>query len=87
MSDCPHQGATVSGAPVNAGDAHCSVPAETVDSCCAEPARTDYFLWACVILVAMAYGYSALQSGHRHDSVIAVFTDGIFELFNLIFKK
>ena len=84
MSECHHQTATVSGAPANAGDAQCSEPAATVDSCCETPARTDYFFWVCVVVVAMAYGYSALQSGHQHDSVVAVFTGGIFELFNLM---
>ena len=51
------------------------------DSCCDTPARRDYFFWTCLVIVAVAYPVGALMQ-HRHDSVIGIFTGGIFELFN-----
>jgi len=68
MTDCHHE----------------STPAtdEATDSCCAEPARTDYFFWTCVVLVTTAYIAGAFQSPHQHDNSFALFTGGIFELFN-----
>ena len=84
MSDCHHKDAALEDQPVSAAGALAGSEAASADSCCAEPARTDYFFWGCVVLVAVAYTYGAIQSGHQHDSVLAVFTGGIFELFNLM---
>jgi uncharacterized membrane protein YraQ (UPF0718 family) len=61
-----------------------AAPTEAVDSCCAEPARTDYFFWACVVVVALAYGFGAMQAGHQHERALGMFTAGIYELFNLM---
>jgi uncharacterized membrane protein YraQ (UPF0718 family) len=51
------------------------------DSCCDTPARRDYFFWACLAIVAVAYPAGAFMQ-HQHESVIGVFTGGVFELFN-----
>lgn len=56
-------------------------PAQADDSCCETPARRDYFFWTCLLVVAIAYPLGALNP-HDHDSALAVFTVGIFELFN-----
>ena len=84
MSECPHKNAALESEPVPVGGAPAGSGAETVDSCCAEPARTDYFFWGCVVLVAVAYAYGAMQASHQHDNALAVFTSGIYELFNLM---
>jgi uncharacterized membrane protein YraQ (UPF0718 family) len=70
MSDCHHE-------------ATMTTP-DAVDSCCSEPARRDYFFLACVVVVALAYSYGALQPEQHHASVVGTFTSGIFELFNLM---
>ncbi len=51
------------------------------DSCCETPASRDYFFWVCLLVVAIAYPLGALGQ-HDHDSVLGVFTGGVFELFN-----
>lgn len=51
------------------------------DSCCETPARRDYFLWGCLLVVAIAYPAGALLQ-HEHASALEMFTGGIFELFN-----
>lgn len=51
------------------------------DSCCETPARRDYFLWICILVVAVAYPAGAIFR-HDHDSALGIFTGGIFELFN-----
>ena len=51
------------------------------DNCCETPARRDYFLWACLAIVAVAYPVGAFMR-HDHDSIPGIFTGGIFELFN-----
>jgi len=51
-------------------------------SCCEAPPKRDYFFWSCIALVAASYVIGALQPAHVHDSAWALFTAGIFELFN-----
>ena len=51
------------------------------DTCCETPARRDYFFWGCLLVVAIAYPTGWLLQ-HEHDSVLGVFTGGVFELFN-----
>jgi uncharacterized membrane protein YraQ (UPF0718 family) len=68
MSDCHHETAPAT--------------EEAAESCCTEPARADYFFWTCLLLVTVAYIFGALQSAHQHDNAFALFTGGIFELFN-----
>ena len=80
-----HQHAAVPAAchavpPGGAGSCHEPATAEA-DSCCETPARRDYFFWVCLLVVAVAYPVGALLQ-HDHDSVLGVFTGGIFELFN-----
>jgi len=52
------------------------------DGCGAPRQRPDYFLWICLLLVVLAYGWAALQGAHEHDTALGVFTGGVFELFN-----
>ena len=52
------------------------------DSCCETPVQRDYFLWICVLVVAVAYPVGAFIMPHDHQSVIGIFTGGIVELFN-----
>ena len=79
MSDC-HSEETPPA--TTAKSSCCATPAETVDSCCAEPVHRDYFFWACIVIVALAYGYGAMQGSHQHVGALSLFTGGIFELFN-----
>ncbi len=51
------------------------------DSCCETPARRDYFLWTCLVIVAIAYPMGAFLP-HQHGSAVSTFTGGVFELFN-----
>ena len=97
MSDCEHSkhtaaigGGSCHGdaeAPVNHCGSAAAVPSchgtepAAEDSCCETPARRDYFFWTCLIIVAAAYPVGAFMQ-HQHDSVVGVFTGGIFELFN-----
>jgi uncharacterized membrane protein YraQ (UPF0718 family) len=70
---------------------HCGTAAPTpachdtgtsaADSCCDTPPRRDYFFWVCLVIVAVAYPMGAVMQ-HQHDSVVGVFTGGVFELFN-----
>lgn len=60
---------------------HGAAPVAETDGCCETPAQRDYFFWACLLIVAIAYPVGALMQ-HDHDSVIGVFTGGVFELFN-----
>jgi uncharacterized membrane protein YraQ (UPF0718 family) len=60
---------------------HGEAPAQDTDSCCDTPAQRDYFLWTCLLIVGVAYPIGAVMQ-HDHDSIIGVFTGGIYELFN-----
>ncbi len=60
--------------------AACHEPVDS-DSCCDTPPSRDYLFWACLIIVGIAYPVGALMQ-HDHDSVIGIFTGGIYELFN-----
>lgn len=51
------------------------------DSCCDTPPSRDYFFWGCLLIVGIAYPAGALMQ-HDHESVIGIFTGGIYELFN-----
>ncbi len=53
---------------------------EQQSACCEAPARTDWFLWVCVVLVALACGWALLNPAHDHRSVVSVFTHGVWEL-------
>lgn len=77
-SDSPADAVTDSATAV-ASSCHESTGAE--DSCCETPARRDYFFWTCLIIVAIAYAWGAFGD-HDHDSVIGIFTGGVYELFN-----
>ncbi len=52
------------------------------DSCCEQPARRDWFLWTCLVVASLAYGWAAITGAHDHESVLGVFTGGVFEFFN-----
>ncbi|MEH6583915.1 MAG: permease [Halioglobus sp.] len=84
MSECHRDEPTPVLASAGPDSACCAQPAEAEDSCCTEPARRDYFFWVCVAIVALAYVFGAMQPEHEHESVLSVFTGGIFELFNLM---
>lgn len=72
------------GSPGSAAPASsCHSNEETADSCCETPVKRDYFFWTCVVIVAIAYPIGAFGS-HAHDSMLGVFTGGIFELFNVM---
>jgi len=51
------------------------------DSCCETPARRDYLFWVSLAIVAVAYPLGAFMQ-HQHDSMIGVFSGGVFELMN-----
>jgi uncharacterized membrane protein YraQ (UPF0718 family) len=51
------------------------------DSCCEVPPRRDFFLWTCLAIVALAYPVGAVLQ-HDHESIVGIFTGGIYELFN-----
>lgn len=51
------------------------------DDCCDAPARRDYLFWGSLFIVLIAYPLGGLWP-HAHDSVVGVFTNGIYELFN-----
>lgn len=59
----------------------CHAAETDTDSCCDTPVRRDYFFWTCLVIVAIAYFMGAFMQ-HDHESVISVFTGGIYELFN-----
>lgn len=59
---------------------HGAAPAAS-DDCCDVPQRRDYLFWGSLLVVLVAYPIGATMH-HATDSVIAVFTGGIFELFN-----
>lgn len=91
MNDCEHKrahapegGACHSSATggTEAPDS-CHGATETTEACCEKPARRDYFLWSCLVIVAAAYVLGAV-SPHDHQSHLGMFTGGIFELFNRI---
>jgi uncharacterized membrane protein YraQ (UPF0718 family) len=77
MSSCEHQQA--GGQAQAAGSCHSEE--ESGDSCCETPARKDYFLWACLLIVGIAYPLGALLR-HDHQTALGIFTGGIYELFN-----
>jgi uncharacterized membrane protein YraQ (UPF0718 family) len=82
VSSCHEQDVDPIAQLATSGGSCCAAPREEVSSCCDEPARTDYFFWGCLVVVGIAYLWGALAGDHRHTSVSAVFTSGIFELFN-----
>jgi uncharacterized membrane protein YraQ (UPF0718 family) len=57
---------------------------EAADSCCETPARTDWFLWSCVILVAATWLAGALGPAHDHATFFGIFTSGVYELLGKI---
>jgi uncharacterized membrane protein YraQ (UPF0718 family) len=88
MSDCheekdmPVAGATGSSCAAESAAASChETESGSEDSCCETPARRDYLFWVSLSIVGIAYPVGALLQ-HDHASVLAVFTSGIFELFN-----
>jgi uncharacterized membrane protein YraQ (UPF0718 family) len=78
MSQCEHQAADT--AATAAKSCHPQNASEH-DDCCDVPRRRDYLFWGSLIIVLVAYPAGALMQ-HDHDSVVGVFTGGIFELFN-----
>ncbi len=81
MSDCCNEDKTPKAVPSSC----CAAEVDTEESgCCDKPAKRDYFFWACIVLVAISYVAGALQPEHVHDSALALFVGGIFELFNLM---
>ena len=87
MNHCEHekvkpvaQASCHSTEPATAGSCH--APENTAeDSCCETPARRDYMFWGSLLIVAVAYPVGAFLR-HDHESVMGIFTGGIFELFN-----
>jgi uncharacterized membrane protein YraQ (UPF0718 family) len=51
------------------------------DDCCDVPQRRDYLFWGSLLVVALAYPIGATMH-HESDSVVGIFTGGIFTLFN-----
>jgi len=89
MSDCCHQEPSSTpptcantAAATAKGTGCCDEPAQ--QSCCDAPARTDWFLWTCVVLVSCAWFYGALMPDHDHSTVLGVFTGGVYELLGRI---
>ncbi|MEH6635722.1 MAG: permease [Halioglobus sp.] len=89
MSGCEHdskdpaaavQSSCHAAEPVPAGSCHTTSTAGD-DSCCETPARRDYMFWGSLSVVAVAYPLGAFLR-HDHDTVLGIFTGGIFELFN-----
>ena len=89
MSECEHgnkdpaaavQSSCHAAEPVPAGSCH-AAPTAGDDSCCETPARRDYMFWGSLLVVAVAYPVGAFLR-HDHESVLGIFTGGIFELFN-----
>ncbi len=84
-SACTGHAASAPGAA--AGSCHaesapaCHAGQSEVDSCCEVPPRRDYFLWTCLAIVAIAYPVGAVLR-HDHESIVGIFTGGIYELFN-----
>ncbi len=64
-----------------AAAAPCDAGQNQADSCCEVPPRRDYFLWTCLAIVALAYPVGAVLQ-HDHESMVGIFTGGIYELFN-----
>jgi uncharacterized membrane protein YraQ (UPF0718 family) len=78
MSQCGH----LSGKPDEPSVGACHGPAAAVsDDCCEPVRRRDYLFWASLLTVAVAYPMGALRQVHD-DSILGVFTAGIFTLFN-----
>jgi uncharacterized protein len=77
MSHCDHGASR----PLVAAHACHAEQSNDKDDCCDTPARRDYLFWGSLITVLVAYPVGALMR-HDHNSVIGVFTGGIFELFN-----
>ncbi len=67
--------------PVSVTSDSCHTNAAADDACCDAPARRDYLLWGSVLALVVAYPVGALQ-GHVHDHWFAIFSAGVFELFN-----
>ena len=65
----------------DAGGAACHTPVSADDGCCETPAKRDYFFWTCLVVVAVSYPVGAFLV-HDHESVVGIFTGGVFELFN-----
>lgn len=61
---------------------HSGHGSEGGDSCCPTTSRVDYLLWGSLAIVVLAYGWALLTGSHQHDSVVGVFSGGIYELFN-----
>lgn len=81
-SPCPSEKAESSSCCASQSEApSCHSTEEASDSCCETPARRDYFFWTCLVIVAIAYPMGALNP-HDHDTVVGIFTGGIYELFN-----
>ena len=92
MSECEHSKKREAGSchASAAPSCHAEPPAPgchgeqaEADSCCETPANRDYFLWTCLVIVAVAYPLGAVLQ-HDHESAVGIFTGGIFELFNKI---
>jgi len=69
----PQAGATAS--------ACCEDSTVAQDACCDAPERRDYLLWGSLLTVAIAYPIGAMMH-HDQESMLGIFTGGIFELFN-----
>ncbi|MEM6582892.1 MAG: permease, partial [Pseudomonadota bacterium] len=66
----------------SAQPASAAVAAEEHTSCCDTPAKRDYFLWFCSLIVAVSYVLGAFVMPHEHHSTVGMFTGGIVELLN-----
>lgn len=78
MSACHHEGSKTAAVPASACCAESTV---AQDVCCDTPERRDYLFWGSILAVAIAYPMGAMMQ-HEHESMLGIFTSGIFELFN-----
>ncbi len=62
-------------------DSCCAAPQAATDSCCATPARRDWFLWTCVVLVAASLLLNLLFTHDGHDNPALVFMHSVADLF------
>jgi uncharacterized membrane protein YraQ (UPF0718 family) len=68
--------------PVASNNACCAEqPSTAGDDCCDVPQRRDYLFWGSLLVVALAYPIGATMH-HESESVVGIFTGGIFTLFN-----
>ena len=58
----------------------CEADTDSDDSCCATPARRDWFLWACVALVAASLILGQVLTGQDHGNPAVAFAHAVSDL-------